>query len=561
MVVVTIWKQLFIFNETRRKNMTVSNILQLGGGIGIFLYGMKIMGEGLENAAGDKLKGLLNIITGNRFLALLVGIVFTGIIQSSSATTAMVVGFVNAGLISLTQAVSVIMGADIGTTVTSVIISLNLSGIAPLAVFIGVALLIFGKKQLIKHIGEIITGFGLLFMGINYMSDAMAPLKTSQVFQSFITNNSNPFVGVLIGLVITAVIQSSSASVGILQAIAMQGLVPINFSAYVILGQNIGAVMPTLLSSVGTKVNAKRAALFRLLFNCTGVVVFFLITRFTPYVSLIEKLTDNPVLQISLLHIIFNTGSTLFMMPLSKKFIRLTEIIIKDDKNEEDELKLRFIDERILQTPPMAVTQVGRETERMARIARDDFVFAAEALMSGDLSKADKIRFGEEKVNFLNREITNYLIELNKLELSDKDTQFVGTLYHTVNDIERIGDHAINILEAAEQAAKKKMTFPEDVTKDIKAILDTAAELLDGAIGVLQKQQVDKDEFIRLSEIEDKIDGLTGLYNKKHIERLKSHEYSTETGMLFINTIVDFERVGDHAINIGGSLLDKSIII
>ena len=561
MVVVTIWKQLFIFNETRRKNMTVSNILQLGGGIGIFLYGMKIMGEGLENAAGDKLKGLLNIITGNRFLALLVGIVFTGIIQSSSATTAMVVGFVNAGLISLTQAVSVIMGADIGTTVTSVIISLNLSGIAPLAVFIGVALLIFGKKQLIKHIGEIITGFGLLFMGINYMSDAMAPLKTSQVFQSFITNNSNPFVGVLIGLVITAVIQSSSASVGILQAIAMQGLVPINFSAYVILGQNIGAVMPTLLSSVGTKVNAKRAALFRLLFNCTGVVVFFLITRFTPYVSLIEKLTDNPVLQISLLHIIFNTGSTLFMMPLSKKFIRLTEIIIKDDKNEEDELKLRFIDERILQTPPMAVTQVGRETERMARIARDDFVFAAEALMSGDLSKADKIRFGEEKVNFLNREITNYLIELNKLELSDKDTQFVGTLYHTVNDIERIGDHAINILEAAEQAAKKKMTFPEDVTKDIKAILDTATELLDGAIGVLQKQQVDKDEFIRLSEIEDKIDGLTGLYNKKHIERLKSHEYSTETGMLFINTIVDFERVGDHAINIGGSLLDKSIII
>lgn len=561
MVVVTIWKQLFIFNETRRKNMTVSNILQLGGGIGIFLYGMKIMGEGLENAAGDKLKGLLNIITGNKFLALLVGIVFTGIIQSSSATTAMVVGFVNAGLISLTQAVSVIMGADIGTTVTSVIISLNLSGIAPLAVFIGVALLIFGKKQLIKHIGEIITGFGLLFMGINYMSDAMAPLKTSQVFQNFITNNSNPFVGVLIGLVITAVIQSSSASVGILQAIAMQGLVPINFSAYVILGQNIGAVMPTLLSSVGTKVNAKRAALFRLLFNCTGVVVFFLITRFTPYVSLIEKLTDNPVLQISLLHIIFNTGSTLFMMPLSKKFIRLTEIIIKDDKNEDDELKLRFIDERILQTPPMAVTQVGRETERMARIARDDFVFAAEALMSGDLSKADKIRFGEEKVNFLNREITNYLIELNKLELSDKDTQFVGTLYHTVNDIERIGDHAINILEAAEQAAKKKMTFPEDVTQDIKAILDTAAELLDGAIGVLQKQQVDKDEFIRLSEIEDKIDELTGLYNKKHIERLKSHEYSTETGMLFINTIVDFERVGDHAINIGGSLLDKSIII
>lgn len=541
--------------------MQISNILQLAGGIGIFLYGMKKMGEGLENAAGDKLKGLLNIITGNKFLALLVGILFTAVIQSSSATTAMVVGFVNAGLISLAQAVSVIMGADIGTTVTSVIISLNLTGIAPLATFIGVAMLIFSKKQFIKHLGETITGFGLLFMGINYMSDAMAPLKSSQVFADFITHNSNPFVGILIGLVITAVIQSSSASVGILQAIAMQGLVPIGFSAYVILGQNIGAVMPTLLSSVGTKVNARRAALFRLLFVLAGVFIFFFITAFTPYTAIIEKITDNPVLQISLLHIIFNVGSVLILMPFSKKFIKLTEILIKDKSGEEDTLKLRFIDERILQTPPMAVTQVGRETERMARIAKDNFIFASKALMSGDLSKADEIKFAEDKINFLNREITNYLIKLNRLDLSEKDSQFVGTLYHTVNDIERIGDHAMNILEAAEKAVKKKMTFPDEVKEDIKVILETVSELLDGATLVLQKQSVDKDEFIRLNEIEEKIDDLTGIYNKKHIERLKNNEYSTETGMLFINTIVDFERVGDHAINIGGSLLDKSIVI
>lgn len=541
--------------------MELSNILQLGGGIGIFLYGMKIMGEGLENAAGDKLKSLLNIITKNKFVALLVGILFTGIIQSSSATTAMVVGFVNAGLISLGQAISVIMGADIGTTVTSVIISLNLSSIAPLAVFIGVAMLFFSKKQLIKHIGEIITGFGLLFMGINYMSDAMAPLKTSTVFQGFITNNSNPFVGVLIGLVITAIIQSSSASVGILQAIALQGLVPINFSAYIILGQNIGAVVPTLLSSVGTKANAKRAALFRLLFNVTGVIIFFLITTFTPYVSIIERLTDNPTLQISLLHIIFNAGSVAILMPFSNKFIKLTKLIIKDKATEEDALKLRFIDERILQTPPMAVIQAGKEAERMAKIARDNFVSATQALMSSNIEKAEDIRFGEDKVNFLNREITNYLIELNKLELSQKDTEFVGTLYHTVNDIERISDHAINLLEAAERAAKKKMSFPEDVINDLKVILETTTELLDGAINVLQKRNIDKDEFIRLSGIEDRVDELTGIYNKKHIERLKNHEYSTETGMLFINTIVDFERVGDHAINISGSLLDKSIII
>ncbi|MDD6021172.1 MAG: Na/Pi cotransporter family protein [Oscillospiraceae bacterium] len=541
--------------------MTIANILQLAGGIGIFLYGMKLMGEGLENAAGDRLKGLLNIITGNRFLALLVGIAFTAVVQSSSATTAMVVGFVNAGLINLTQAVSVIMGADIGTTVTSIIISLNLNSIAPLAVFIGVALLLFGKKQILKHIGEIITGFGLLFMGINYMSDSMEPLKTSAVFHNFITNNSNPFVGVLIGLVITTIIQSSSASVGILQAIAMQGLVPIGFSAYVILGQNIGAVMPTLLSSVGTKVNAKRAAFFRLLFNCTGVIIFFLITRFTPYVHLIEKLTDNPVLQISLLHIIFNAGSVLILMPFSSKFIKLTELIIKDKQGEDEALKLRFIDDRILQTPPMAVIQSGRETERMARIARDNFVAAAEALMTGNLGKAESIRHGEEKINFLNNEITDYLIKINKLDLSDKDAEFIGTLYHTVNDIERIGDHAMNILEAAEQAVNKKKKFPDDVVRDIDVILQTVTQLLDGAINVLKNQKVNKEEFLRLNDIEEKVDELTGLYNKKHIERLKEHAYSTETGMLFINTIIDFERVGDHAINIGGSLLDKSIVI
>lgn len=541
--------------------MTVLNILQLSGGIGIFLYGMKIMGEGLENAAGDKLKGLLNIITKNKFIALIAGIGFTAVIQSSSATTAMVVGFVNAGLISLSQAVSVIMGADIGTTVTSVIISLNLSDIAPLAVFIGVVMILFGKKQLIKHIGEIVTGFGLLFMGISYMSSSMAPLKESEVFQNFIASNSNPFVGVLIGFAITAVIQSSSASVGILQAIAMQGLVPIGFSAYVILGQNIGAVMPTLLSSIGTKANAKRAALFRLLFNLAGVTIFFLITSFTPYVSLIEKITDNPTLQISLLHIIFNVGSVALLMPFSGKFVKLTELLIKSKDDEEDVLKLRFIDKRILKTPPLAVKQAGNETERMAKIARDNFVKATQMLISLDTSEENDIAFGEDKVNFLNKEITNYLIELNMLELSEKDTQFIGTLYHTVNDIERISDHAMNILEAAQQAAKKQMSFPKEVTDDLKTILDTVTALLDGAVGVLENKSVTKEEFLHLNELENEIDRLTGIYNEKHIERLKKHVYPTETGMLFINTVVDFERIGDHAINIGGSLLDKSIII
>ena len=542
--------------------MTITNILSLGGGIGIFLYGMKIMGEGLENAAGSKLKQLLNVITGNSFLALLVGIVFTAIIQSSSATTAMVVGFVNAGLMSLAQAVGVIMGANIGTTVTSIIISFDLKGIAPLAVLIGVVMLMFGKKQILKYIGEIITGFGLLFMGINIMSQAMSPLKESIAFQNFITNNSNPFVGVLIGLVITAILQSSSASVGILQALAMQRLVPFNFAAYIVLGQNIGAVVPTLLSSIGTKINARRAAFFRLAFNCIGVFIFFFVMYFTPYLSLIERMTDDPVFQVSLAHIIFNVGSTVILLPFRKLIIKLTENIIREKPGAEEEtLKLKFIDERILQTPPLAVSQVGKETIRMANIARECFSLAVESFINGDISNTERIYFDEDKINFLNHEITDYLIKVNMLDISDKDSEFVGTLFHTVNDLERIGDHSINIIEAAENAHKNDLKLPDEAIEDIRVIFDTTLSLINGAIEVLERQSVTKDEFLALDDIEEKIDDLTALYNQKHLERLRTGYYPIELGMLFINTVVDFERIGDHAINIGGSLLDKSIII
>ncbi len=542
--------------------MTITNFIQLSGGIGIFLFGMKIMGEGLENAAGDKLKQLIDVITGNRFFAILVGVVFTAIIQSSSATTSMVVGFVNSGLMNLSQAVGVIMGADIGTTVTSLIISLNVAGIAPLAVFIGVLFLFFAKKQTVKYIGEIMTGFGLLFMGITTMSSSMAPLRDSEVFHRFITDNSNPFAGVLIGLVITAVIQSSSASVGILQALAMQGLVPFHFAAYVVLGQNLGGVVPTLISSVGTKTNARRAAIFRLVFNFLGAAVFFVIMYFTPYLDLLEKVTDDPVFQVSLAHIVFNVGSVIFAIPFSNLMIRMTERLVKDRPGEDEgEFELHFIDERILRTAPMAVTQVGKETVRMAEKAKKNFYDAAMALINSDVSGAEKILKTEEEINFLNKQITDFLIKVNILDISDKDSYYTGKLFHTVNDIERIGDHAINLLEAAQKADSDKIKLPDMVREDISRILKIVMKLLDSAVEALENGSVTKDEFIALADIEQQIDDLTGSYNKKHIERLNAKVYSVETGMLFINTIVDFERVGDHAINIGGSLLDGSAII
>lgn len=305
------------------------------GGIGLFLYGIKIMGQGLEMAAGDKMKNMLNKVTSNKISAVLIGVAVTALIQSSSATTVMVVGFVNAGLINLVQATGIIMGANIGTTVTSVLVALNLSSIAPLFVFAGAFILIFTKKKIISHIGEIIAGFGLLFIGMDTMSSAMEPLRNSSVFIDFMTKADNPFLGIIIGLVFTAVIQSSSASIGILQALAFKGLVPIEFALFVLYGQNIGTVITALLSAAGSKTNSKRAAIIHLLFNVFGTILFVIITLFTPYVEFLKMLNSDTVVQISAAHIIFNVVSTIILFPFSDKIVRLSCKIIPDrrDKN------------------------------------------------------------------------------------------------------------------------------------------------------------------------------------------------------------------------------------
>ena len=350
--------------------MSVANILSMAGGLGLFLFGIRTMGDGLENAAGAKLKRMLEVLTGNRFLAVLVGFVVTAIIQSSTATTVMVVGFVNAGMMSLAQAVGVIMGANIGTTVTSLLIALNFSSVAAASVLVGVILMLASKKTVVKNLGAIFTGFGLLFLGIDMMSDSMAPLRESAGFMNFIVTVSEsplrPLFGIILGIVMTAVLQSSSASVGVLQTLAMQGLVPLKFSVFVLFGQNIGTCLTALFSTVGAKKNSKRAAVIHLLFNLIGTGIFIIIALLTPYVEWIEKLSPDPMAQIAISHIVFNIVSTVIMFPFAKVLVKLSCLLVPGKDDSESEMHCKFIDDRLLNTPPFAVMQVSKEVARMA---------------------------------------------------------------------------------------------------------------------------------------------------------------------------------------------------
>ncbi len=428
--------------------MEVMNLLSFFTGIGLFLYGIDAMGQGLEYAAGSKMKKILGVLTKNRFLAVLMGALVTAVIQSSSATTVMVVGFVNAGLMNLAQAIGVIMGANIGTTVTSVLIAMDLGLIAPIALVLGVFAMLFVKKDIIKHIGQTVAGFGMLFVGMELMAYGMAPLGESEVFTYFMTNFSNPIVGVLIGLVLTAIIQSSSASIGILQALAVQGLVPIEFAVYILLGQNIGTCVTALLSCAGTKTNSKRTAVMHLIFNVIGTIIFLFITAFTPYTTLLESISDNVSVQISAAHIIFNVVNTIILFPFANGLIKLSCLLVRDKEPEDSKLEFKFYDEKLLATPPVAVEQIGKEVVRMAELARDNFDRAAKALIANDTSKTEKIESVEEVINFLNHGITRHLVKINALDLDYSDAKYIGRLFHVVNDIERIGDHAVNLSEA-----------------------------------------------------------------------------------------------------------------
>lgn len=549
--------------------MGILDVLIFLGGVGLFLYGIKIMGQGLELAAGSKLKALLDKVTSNKFMAVLVGVLVAALIQSSSATTVMVVGFVNAGLMNLVQATGVIMGANIGTTVTSILIALDLSDIAPLFVFTGAIMLVFAKKKIINHIGEIIAGFGLLFMGMDIMSSAMEPLRNSQIFIDFMTKANNPIVGVLVGLVFTAIIQSSSASIGILQALALKGLVPIEFAVFVLFGQNIGTVVTALLSSAGSKINSKRAAVIHLLFNFFGTIIFLIITILTDkilpfsYYDLLEAIAPgNTVAQISAAHIIFNIVSTVILFPFSNKIVALSCRLIPDNEDKPSEtMQLSYLDERILSTPPLAVQQAGKEVIRMAELAKDNFLKAADSFINIDIKRLEEIEITEQLINFLNHNITPYLVKINNLDISEQDSEFLSRLFRAVTDIERIGDHATNLAEATVYRTENKPQLSDDAISELKVMVNNIEKLLDISIEIFRKQSVTFDEAKKAVDLEEYIDDLHDEANKNHIKRMNKGKCDTKAGMLFINTVTDFERVADHAINIAFYIPDPPQVI
>lgn len=534
--------------------MSVANILSMAGGLGLFLFGIRTMGDGLENAAGAKLKRMLEVLTGNRFLAVLVGFIVTAIIQSSTATTVMVVGFVNAGMMSLAQAVGVIMGANIGTTVTSLLIALNFSSVAAAAVLVGVILMLASKKTVVKNLGAIFTGFGLLFLGIDMMSDSMAPLRESAGFMNFIVTVSEsplrPLFGIILGIVMTAVLQSSSASVGVLQTLAMQGLVPLKFSVFVLFGQNIGTCLTALFSTVGAKKNSKRAAVIHLLFNLIGTGIFILIALLTPYVEWIEKLSPDPMAQIAISHIVFNIVSTVVMFPFAKVLVKLSCLLVPGKDDSESEMHCKFIDDRLLNTPPFAVMQVSKEVARMAKLARDNFETSAHALINRSDKDLDKVMENEEIINYLNHHITSYLVKLNALDITDSDSDYIARVFHAINDIERVGDHAINLAEAAQHNIGEGLKFSDPAREELNQLCGSVVTLLERSMAAFDNQSLSDNEAKELSDLEEHIDDLTLECQDSHIFRLNRKECNTEAGMLYLNTITDFERVGDHAINI-----------
>lgn len=534
--------------------MSVANILSMAGGLGLFLFGIRTMGDGLENAAGAKLKRMLEVLTGNRFLAVLVGFVVTAIIQSSTATTVMVVGFVNAGMMSLAQAVGVIMGANIGTTVTSLLIALNFSSVAAAAVLVGVILMLASKKTVVKNLGAIFTGFGLLFLGIDMMSDSMAPLRESAGFMNFIVTVSEsplrPLFGIILGIVMTAVLQSSSASVGVLQTLAMQGLVPLKFSVFVLFGQNIGTCLTALFSTVGAKKNSKRAAVIHLLFNLIGTGIFILIALLAPYVEWIEKLSPDPMAQIAISHIVFNIVSTVVMFPFAKVLVKLSCLLVPGKDDSESEMHCKFIDDRLLNTPPFAVMQVSKEVARMAKLARENFETSAHALINRSDKDLDKVMENEEIINYLNHHITSYLVKLNALDITDSDSDYIARVFHAINDIERVGDHAINLAEAAQHNIGEGLKFSDPAREELNQLCGSVVTLLERSMAAFDNQSLSDDEAKELSDLEEHIDDLTLECQDSHIFRLNRKECNTEAGMLYLNTITDFERVGDHAINI-----------
>lgn len=536
--------------------MKITDFFSLLGGLALFLYGMQMMSNGLEAAAGNKMKQILEKLTANRFLGVLVGAGITAVIQSSSATTVMVVGFVNSGMMTLQQAVWIIMGANIGTTITGQLIALDVGAFAPLFAFCGVALIVFVKKQKIHHYGLIVAGLGILFIGMEMMSSAMMPLRESEAFVSLMTKFSNPVLGILAGMVFTAIIQSSSASVGILQALASSGLIGLSNAVFVLFGQNIGTCITAILAAIGTNRNAKRTTVIHLLFNIIGTTIFTIVCILTPLTAVIENFTPgNVAAQIANMHTLFNVVTTLLLLPFGTYLAKLAVKILPEKKEEmEGVMHMEFI--RPMETKrdtqiglsAIALTGIKNELHRMISMAKENVDKSFACVKEGKQELLEEVREREEYIDFLNKEISKYISKVLVNESNPRDSQYISALFKVCGNVERIGDHAMNICEYTNVIQKQGISFSQEVLKEI----DEMREICGKALDFLGKIEDNSGQNVQAIEnFEQQIDDMTEDYRKKQLVRMQKGTCSEEGCIIYSEMLTDFERIGDHILNIG----------
>ena len=549
----------------------ISSLFSFIGGLGMFLYGMNIMADGMQKTAGSKMSQFLGMLTNNRLMAVLLGALITAIIQSSGATTVMVVGFVSAGVLNLTQAVGVIMGANIGTTITAWIVSMNQLGdafavfqpafFAPLLIGIGAIFMLFGKKQRMKTAGEILVGLGLLFIGLDFMSSSISPYTDAPVFsEAFRLLGSNPLLGMIIGALVTALLQSSSASVGILQTLAMNGVVTTNAAIFITLGQNIGTCVTALISSIGGSRTAKRAAVIHLTFNVMGAVIFGVISFILFSLHPVLAAHNITSVQISIFHTIFNLTNTALLFPFANQLVKLSGVFVPEDKKEpavadEESETMKHLDERIFESPAFAVETAAMEVVHMGQITMENVRRAMDAVLTKNANEVEDVYKTEQTINNMEKMLTEYLVKVNNLSLTERQKLVVNDLFYSINDIERVGDHAENLAEQAEYMVQHNISFSETGESDLHVICETAFNSFKHSINARQKG--DMDDVRKVSQYEDEVDTLEEELREKHIERLSAGKCDPSAGVVFLDLISNLERISDHAYNIAGYVKDE----
>ena len=549
-------RRALVSRQGRKENMGITDILSLLGGLALFLYGMQMTSSGLEAAAGAKMKILLERLTANRFMGVLVGAAITAAIQSSSATTVMVVGFVNAGMMTLNQAVWIIMGANIGTTITGMLIALDVGALAPLFAFVGVVLMVFVKDTKMQHIGQILAGLGVLFIGMDMMSAAMSPLRDSPEFVELVSTFSNPLVGILVGAGFTAIIQSSAAAVGIVQTLANAGIIPLASGAFVLFGTNIGTCITAVLASIGTSRNAKRTTIIHLMFNVFGTVLFTVICMATPLTGFMQSMTpDNPAAQIANMHTLFNIVTTLLLLPFGGYLVKIAMRILPDRKEDKEEgMHLAFLvpmpaskQEHPIGFSAMYVTQIRQELNRMMGMAKENIATSFQAVLERDVKRVESAEATEEYIDYLNKEISQYISNIIVHETNEKDSTAISAYFKITGNIERIGDHAMNICEYTQMLDKKKIQFSEEAQEELRTMEAVCLEVLD----LLEQESIEPTDWLtKVSALEQRMDDMTEEYRRNQMKRMKQGSCSDEACIIFSELLTDFERIGDHALNI-----------